>query len=169
MTGLPLNPSDGIWDDGEWVSWGWVNGQIARQALQSEYPLANLEVVEVVEQLVASARQYRQHTGRYLQIWGQLGELYAEIKFGLKCFRPGAAGSDGRIANDYVEVKTISPEKTKKSVTVKRSGNFSKLLLVKISSSFEFDAQMIDRKDLPKGTGKHASVPWTAIEGPRSL
>lgn len=27
MTGQKLNdPSDGIWDDGEWISWDWING-----------------------------------------------------------------------------------------------------------------------------------------------
>ena len=97
-----------------------------------------------------------------MQIWGELGELYAEIKFGLKRHRPGAAGSDGRRGNDFVEVKTISPEKGKDKASVKRSGHFNKLLVIKIGEDFEFDAMMVDRKSLGKGKGKHARVAWNA-------
>jgi hypothetical protein len=45
-------------------------------------------------------------------------------------------------------------------VLVKRAGNFSKLLIVKISKDFEFKAKMIDRKRLGKGTGKHIHAKW---------
>lgn len=31
MTGLPMDPGDGIYDDGEWISWHYLNGQIAHQ------------------------------------------------------------------------------------------------------------------------------------------
>jgi len=57
-------------------------------------------------------------------------------------------------------VKTISPEKTNKTVQVKRAGNFNKLLVVKIDENFEFDARLIDRKKLKKGQGKYAKVSW---------
>ncbi len=84
---------------------------------------ADAEVIRVFEQLLKAASLYKKRTGRYLQICGELGELYAEIKFGLKRHRPGAAGSDGRLGNDFVEVKTISPEKTKDKEIVKLSGH----------------------------------------------
>ena len=161
MTGQPLRDySDGIYDDGEWISWDWINGHIADQELRGEFPDANLEVVKIFQELVSLAEAYKRETGRYLQIWGELGELYAEIKFGVVRHRPGTPGSDGRIGNDWVEVKTISPEKLSEVIQVKRAGNFNKLLVVKISEDFEFEARMIDRTLLRKGKGKHAKLQW---------
>jgi len=165
MTGMPLkDSSEGIWDDGEWISWDWINGQLADQELQAEYPQASLAVVRVFEDLVAAAQEYKEATGRYLQIWGELGELYAEIKFGIVRHAPGTQGSDGRLGNDWVEVKTISPEKTAETIQVKRAGNFNKLLVVKISEEFEFEAKIIDRKKLGKGKGKHAKFSWQSAK-----
>ena len=106
-----MDTSDGIWDDGEWISWDWINSQLADQELKAEYPQAPIEVIQIFEELVNSVQEYKAATGRYLQIWGELGELYAEIKFGLARHVPGTQGSDGRLGNDWVEVKTISPEK----------------------------------------------------------
>lgn len=164
MTGRPiLDSSDGIYDDGEWISWDWINQQIYEQELLAEYPQAGLAVVQVFEDLVAAAAHYKALTGRYLQIWGELGELYAEIKYGLKRHAPGTQGSDGRLGNDWIEVKTISPEKNKAKIQVKRAGNFNKLLVVRISECYEFEARLIDRKRLAKGTGKVASLSWSSL------
>jgi len=58
------------------------------------------------------------------------------------------------------EPKTISPHKTSDTVMVKRAGNFNRLLIVKISESFKFEAKMIDRKSLRKGDGKYAKATW---------
>ena len=63
--------------------------------------------------------------------------------------------------NDYIEIKTISPEKSDDEVRVKRAGNFNMLLVVKIDKHFKFESKMIDRKHLPKGNGKFASVKWS--------
>jgi hypothetical protein len=167
-TGQELNdPSEGIWDDGEWISWDWINGQLYEQERQAEFPGASIEIIQIYDDLVDAAIQYKTLTGRYLQIWGELGELYAEIKFGIKRHPPGAQGSDGRLGNDFVEVKTISPEKGAKKVQVKRAGNFNKLLVVKINENFEFEAKMVDRHVLAKGTGKHASISWRTIPEPK--
>ena len=114
MSGRTINgPTDGIWDDGEWISWDWINSQLADQELKSEYPKASLEVIRVFEELVYVVQDYIVATGRYLQIGGELGELYVEIKYGILRHAPGTQGSDGRLGNDWVEVKTISPEKRK--------------------------------------------------------
>lgn len=161
MTGIPIrDSSEGIWDDGEWISWEWINSQLYAQELQEEFPHASVEVIQVFEDLVHAAQTYYESTGRFLQIWGELGELYAEIKFGLKRHQPGTQGSDGRIGNDWVEVKTISPEKGSTTAFVKRAGNFNKLLIVRINEDFEFQAKMIDRKMIKKGTGKGAKIKW---------
>ena len=164
MTGQVLNdPSDGIYDDGEWISWDWINQQIYQQDLREEYPKASSpELAELFEELIDLARRHHALTGRYLQIWGELGELYAELKVGIKRHRPGAPGSDGRLGNDFVEVKTISPEKSGRTVEVKRTGNFNKLLVVRITADFQFEARMIDRRKLGKGTNK-ARVNWQSL------
>ena len=164
MTGLPMNdPSDGIYDDGEWISWDWINGQLYKQELQEQYPKADPELVEIFESLVGIATEYHQKTGRYLQMWGELGEFYAEIKYGIKRHRPGTPGSDGRIGNDFIEVKTISPEKGYHKVQVKRSGNFSKLVVVRITEHFDFESRIINRTSLRKGSGKAAHVAWSRM------
>jgi hypothetical protein len=86
----------------------------------------------------------------------KLGELYGEIKYGIERHRPGQPGSDGRLGNDWIEIKTISPEKLASKVQVKRAGNFNKLLIVRIDSDFQFESRLLDRKALGKGTGKYA-------------
>ena len=156
--------SDGIWDDGEWIGWDWINGQLSDQELRAEYPKASLEIIRVFEDLVALAQEYYDVTGRYLQIWGELGELYAEIKYGIVRHAPCTAGSDGRLGNDWIEVKTISPEKMNETIQVKRAGNFNKLLVVKISEDFEFEAKIVNRKQLGKGKGKHARLSWKSAK-----
>lgn len=152
--------SDGVWDDGEWISWDWINGHLYEQELRAEFPTADPRVVDIFHRTVDAAAQYREVTGSYLQIWGELGELYAEIKYGLKRHRAHASGSDGKLGNDFVEVKTISPEKGVDHVHVKRAGHFSKLLVVKINADFEFEARLIDRRALGKGKGKRARFAW---------
>lgn len=152
--------TDGVWDDGEWISWDWINGQLHAQELREQYPNAGPELIDVFEQLVDAAEQYHQITGRYLQVWGELGELYAQIRYGVKLHPPHTRGSDGRLGNDFVEIKTISPEKSKACISVKRAGNFNKLLIVRITEEFRFEARLIDRKVLKKGTGKLAKFAW---------
>jgi hypothetical protein len=42
------------------------------------------------------------------------------------------------------------------------------LLIVKINEDFEFEAKLIDRRELVKGKGKRASVSW-ACKWPNKL
>ncbi|PAU51995.1 hypothetical protein BZL41_26370 [Pseudomonas sp. PIC25] len=167
MTGKKLsNSSDGIWDDGEWISWDYINEQLEEQDLLAEYPGGSIELIRTFEDLIAVATAYKDLTGRYLQIWGELGEFYAEVKYGIKRHRAHAPGSDGRLGNDFIEVKTISPEKGSSPVLVKRAGNFSKLIVVKISKDWQFESRIIDRKRISKGSGKHAKVRWNSYDEP---
>ena len=165
MTGkIVEGSSDAIWDDGEWISWEWINGQLHEQELRERYPNADPQLIEIFETLVYDAAWYKNHTGRYLPIFGELGEIFAEITFGIKRHKPRTQGSDGRMGNDFIEVKTITPEKKKEAVSVKRQGNFNKLLAVKISENFEFEARIIDRKDIGKFKGKEATVAWSSMK-----
>lgn len=121
------------------------------------------ELVGIFENLVDSAKSYHSLTGRYLQIWGELGELFAEIKYSIKRHKPHTRGSDGKLGNDYIEIKTISPEKAGELVQVKRAGNFNKLLVIKINKDFDFEGRFIERKTLSKGDGTHARVSWSKL------
>lgn len=161
MTGQELaDPSDGIWDDGEWISWDYINQHLEDQELRAEFPKASLELVRTFLDLVEVAVRYNALTDRYLEIWGELGELFVEVKYGLRRHRVHAPGADGRIGNDFVEVKTLSPGKATDIVQVKRSGNFSKVFLVKISEGFQFEAREIHRSRVKKGPGKYARIRW---------
>ena len=147
----------GIWDNIEEIvdeEGGW----------DSDYKPKNpttLELWELLDELVEASRNYHEVTGRHLPIFGELGELYGEAKYGIKRHKPFAQGSDGKLGNDFVEIKTISPLKSDSTVRVKRAGNFSKLLIVKISEDFEFKAKMLNRKNLRKGSGKHIKAKWS--------
>jgi len=140
--------------------WEWVP---ASENLLADSAHGTPELTAIFESLVESAISYHAITGRYLQIWGELGELFAEVKYGIKRHKPHTRGSDGRLGNDVIEVKTISPEKTGEQVQVKLAGNFNKLLVVKISKDFEFDSRLVSRKRLPKSDGAHARVSWSTL------
>lgn len=170
MTGEIIEgSSDAVWDDGEWISWNWINQQIYEQELKERYPDVEPELIHIFEELVDSAATYKEVTGRYLPIFGELGELFAEITFGIKRHKPRTQGSDGRLGNDFIEIKTITPEKKHHKVAVKRKGNFNKLLVVKINKEFEFEARMLDRKEMSKGNGKLATVSWSSMKSKKDI
>jgi hypothetical protein len=146
-------------------TWEWV--PIKEKELPVVCPQDDPELVMIFESLVENAMSYHELTGRYLQIWGELGELYAEIEYSIKRHKPHARGSDGKLGNDFVEIKTISPEKNGGQVQVKRAGNFNRLLVIKISEKFEFEGRFIERKRLSNGEGTYARVSWSALSTSR--
>lgn len=168
MTGIEIEPSDGIWDDGEWISWEWINQQLEDEPEDDAYsepvepyqsrdgfPFSVLEQTEIFQDLVDCAARHFENTGRYLQVWGELGEIYAEIKFGLRRHRTHRAGSDGTISGKIVEVKTISPEKNSNRVFVKSQGDFEQLLIIRIDRDFRFKGKLFDRSELMGIAGKY--------------
>lgn len=127
------------------------------------FPLSVLEQTEILEDLVDCAERHFRNTGRYLQVWGELGEIYAEVKFGLCRHGTHRAGSDGTIGGKLVEVKTISPEKASDQVVVKSQGDFEQLLIVRIDENFEFTGKLINRDELADGGGRFLR---TRMRGP---
>ena len=95
-----------------------------------------LERTRVFRDLVDCATRHFENTGRHLQVWGELGEIYAEIQFGLRRYETGTAGSDGIISGNLAEEKTILPERSTDWVTVKSKGDF------------HFKAKLFDRRQL---------------------
>jgi len=152
------------WD---YIDRDWVNSQLVDAAEEKSrqgesipfksrggFPFSTLEQAEIFYDLVDCATRHFENTGRYLQIWGELGEIYAEIKFGLRRHGTHEAGSDGTINGKLVEVKTISPEKASDRVLVKSQGNFEQLLIVRIDEEFQFKGKLIERSELKGASGK---------------
>lgn len=128
------------------------------------FPLSVLEQAEILEDLVDCAERHFRNTGRYLQVWGELGEIYAEVKFGLCRHGTHRAGSDGTIGGKLVEVKTISPEKASDQVVVKSQGDFEQLLIVRIDENFEFTGKLINRNELTDGGGRFLRTRMQGLE-----
>lgn len=155
------------WDE-LYVSRAWVEEELKEQvptsvtspaakaafASRAGAPFSVLEQAQILEDLVDCAERHLQNTGRYLQIWGELGEIYAEVRFGLRRHGSHEPGSDGTINGKLVEVKTISPEKAGDHVVVKRQGNFEQLLIVRIDEHFNFTAKLFNRDALADGGGR---------------
>ena len=152
----------------EYIDREWVDSQLEdgvedkclsgepRNSFQSRdgFPFSTIAQAEIFYDLVDCAERHFENTGRYLQIWGELGEIYAEIKFGLRRHRTHQAGSDGTIGGKLVEVKTISPEKTSDRILVKSQGNFEQLLIVRVDRDFQFQGKLFDRNELKGALGK---------------
>ena len=168
MTGLPIADSgDGIWDDGEWISWTWINEQLEHQERRSNdihYASdAPQPQAPSLRQLVQDAVEYDQaNPGSPSPLWGKIGEMYVAERFGVLLSRDHAQGHDGRLGNELVEIKTITPHKRRSFVRVKRSGNFSVLAIVRINDRHFFDARLIARSHILKhGEGKYAVISWS--------
>lgn len=160
-----LGPDNAFWDDGEWVSWADIDEQIQYKEWGAKYPNADRSLIPIFEELLSVAEEYNRITGSHLQVYGDIGELFGAITYGVKLHSNYAQGSDGRLGNDFVEVKTITPFKANDYVEVKASGNFSKLLVVKINQDFELSCRMVARKDLPKAKGGKHRISWLEIAG----
>jgi len=158
------NDDNAIYDDGEWVTWTEINSHLERLEFQAQYPELEVDLVPVFQKLLAVAQDYHYLTGSHLQVYGDLGELYGAITHGLKLHRNYAQGSDGKIGNHFVEVKTITPFKSNNLVELNLKRNFSKVLIVKITSEFEVKSKLIDRKTLPKPKGDKLLLDWDQFE-----
>lgn len=155
------------WED-SFLSREWIDSQLKNESediasaitpdlpFQSRdgFPFSLLHQKQIFHDLVNCASRHYENTGRYLQVWGELGEIYAEIKFSLCRHKTHMPGSDGIIAGKLVEVKTISPERSGNLVVVKSSGNFQQLLIVRISPDFKFQGKLFDRSELKGAAGK---------------
>ena len=162
-----LGPDNAIWDDGEWVSWDEINQQIQYKEWGAKYPNADRSLVPIFEDLLSTAEHYHNVTGSHLQVYGDIGELFCAITHGMKLNRNYAAGADGRLGNDHVEVKTITPFKNCDVVEINLDRNFSQVLIVKINADFEVRGKLIDRKALPKGKrrGNRLRIDWAQFGG----
>lgn len=154
------NDDNAIWDDGEWITWDEINSHLELLEFGAAFPHLDVDLVPVFQRLLAAAEEYNRLTGSHLQVYGDLGELYGAITHGIKLHRNYAQGSDGRLGDDFVEVKTITPFKSTETVTLNLKRHFSKVLIVKINADFEVEGRLIDRKGLPKVKGDRITLNW---------
>lgn len=159
------NEDNAIYDDGEWITWDEINSHLDRLEFQARFPNLDVDLVPIFQELLAVAQDYHHLTGSHLQVYGDLGELYGAITHGIKLHRNYAQGSDGKLGNHFVEVKTITPFKTKDTITLNLKRNFSKVLIVKIDADFEVQGKLIDRKALKKVKGDKLTLNWGDFAG----
>ena len=72
-----LGPDNAIWDDGEWVSWDEINQQLQYKEWGAKYPNADRALIPIFEDLLLLAEAYHLQTGLHLQVYGDIGELFA--------------------------------------------------------------------------------------------
>lgn len=153
MDNEAFGPWNAIWDDGEWISWASIDSHLAKRELQARYPKADVSLIPIFEDLLSVAQDYHFTTGKHLQVYGDIGELFGAITFGIKLHNNYAKGSDGRIGNDFVEIKTITPFKKAPAINVRLDRHFGKLLVVKIDEEFSVRGLLVDRSRLPIACG----------------
>lgn len=152
-----------FYDDGEWVTWSEIDEQLRYKEWGAKYPNAIRSMIPYFEDLISLAENYHVETGLHLNVYGDIGELFGAITYGIKLNKTYAQGADGRLGNDHVEIKTITPFKNRDEVYVKLSGNWSKLLVVKINQDFQVSGRMLDRQGLPKKRAKYLRVKWNDL------
>jgi len=149
-----------FYDDGEWITWSEIDEQLRYKEWGAKYPNAIRSMIPYFEDLISLAESYHFETGLHLNVYGDIGELFGAITYGIRLNKTYAQGADGRLGDDHVEIKTITPFKNRDEVHVKLSGNWSKLLVVKINAEFQVSGRMIGRRQLPKRNGKLLRVKW---------
>lgn len=157
------NDENAIYDDGEWITWTEINSHLERLEFQAAFPHLEVDLVSIFQQLYEVATEYHDLTGSHLQVYGDLGELYGAIVHKVKLHRNYAQGSDGKIGDDFVEIKTITPFKSNNVITLNMDRNFSKVLIVRIDQNFQFSSKLISRKCLPKTSGRILRIDWDQI------
>ncbi len=167
MTGIPIrDPGDGIYDDGEWISWEYIDRQIAIQEGERVEEDFREEDSPEMQWLLMEAEQDEEDGIIPSPKWGHIGEVYVKRRFGVVLSREHAQGHDGRLGNDFVEIKTLTPNKHRPIVRVKRKGNFSILVVVRVNRDHEFDALLVRRDKLPMaGEGDYLYVHWNTLRG----
>ncbi|MBL4813046.1 MAG: hypothetical protein JKX69_12000 [Rhodobacteraceae bacterium] len=121
-------------DDGGWVSWQQLGRKAAPQATLDQYPKADPALVAHFEHLLMMAKAYHQQTGRHLQIYNDIGQLYGAIAYGIKL----GASDDTRI------VRTFGPDKRPQPVSDAALPGTARVLTVRIDAQFNVTSQMSD-------------------------
>jgi hypothetical protein len=166
MTGIAIrDSSEGVWDDGEWISWSYINEQID---LQENGPAPTEENEEIYDEQdrepspellfrILHAKNHYEHTlGRISPDWGPIGEAYIAERFEeVKLCSRNTEGHDARLGNALVEIKTITPHKRQAFVQVKRAGNFTILAVVRVSDDNKLEVRFIPGVNYRQGMAEN--------------
>lgn len=169
-----LGPDNAFWIDGEWLAWDSIIdpeevrysrlAELEREAsLRRNYPNADLALVPYFRDLLGLAESYFFDTGQHLDVYGDIGELFGAIMYGIKLHKNYAQGSDGKLGKDFVEIKTIAPTNSKQQTSVRLDRHFNRLLVVRISDDFEVSGCLVHRADLPKRSGRFMRLSWESM------
>lgn len=79
------NDENAIYDEGEWITWTEINSHLERLEFEHRFPHLDVDLVPIFQNLLAVAQDYHHLTGRHLQVYGDLGELYGTIAHGRWC------------------------------------------------------------------------------------
>lgn len=138
------------WTGDQWLSWGDINDPAHAVQIRNHFPYADPTHIAALQGLLHTAASFNVATKRHLQIYGDIGELYGAIVHGIALHRFNAQGSDGRLGDDFVEIKTISPFKKRKLVNLRMDRHFSKILVVQVMQDFSLQGVLVSRSVLPK-------------------
>jgi hypothetical protein len=159
-----LTENSAIVDDGERFDLDFIELRPVHDAFREKYPNADLTLLPILKDLLVIAKKYHTATKSHLQVYGDIGELFGAVTFGIDLHSNYAQGSDGRLGNDFVEIKTITPFKGKPAVSIDLKGNFSKLLVVKIDEELRIEGRLVARASLPKSRTGKLMITWDSLE-----
>jgi hypothetical protein len=138
--------------------------------LKTRFPRGDLSSIRQYLRLANAVQEYYELTGRHLNVYGAMAELYGAMVWGIQLHKlPNAQGSDGKRGNAFVEIKAIGPRSKSNRVAVKLSGHFSELLVVKFSLEGEGNcdylggatSRLVRRKDLGAAKTGMARLAWS--------
>jgi hypothetical protein len=152
------------WTCDHWLSLGDIHDPAQAAYIQRKFPDADAAHIVALQRLLKTAREFAAATRRNLHIFGDVGELYGAVVHGIELNRRNAVGSDGRLGDDFVEIKTITPFKNKQAVHVRMDRNFNKLLVVRVLHDFSVQGVLVSRSDLPKSYSTEIMLEWEFLE-----
>lgn len=171
--------SDGFWNGNGPSSWD-VIGDLVRGGFKDRYTsyLTDLNhqrfrtlrqrattpsQVARFGEMLDRTRDYHQATGGHLHLYGDLGELFGAITYGIRLDHSYTGAVDGHLGRDAVMIKTLTPFADHDQVTIHLDVAFSKLLLVRIDETFAVSGRMIERQDLNTATDNRLSLTWDML------
>lgn len=169
-----MDDDHAFYDNGEWVTWTQIGeweerskheDQIDDDQEEGDESNSVFNLDSALETLLSLAETHYHETGRHLNVYGDIGELFGASELGIKLHDDMyQEGSDGILGDKLVEIKTITPFKNRNQVIVKQSGNFDILLIVRVDEYFEISFRMVDRASLPKQKGKYFRIDWNTLQ-----
>ena len=135
-----IDTETGTREEPRWLHWDNVTDSVRRNEGAAPHS-ADPEIVALFDELLAAAKSYRELTGLHLDVFQELGELYAEIHYGVGCNRKGAVRGTGGIA--VRTIKTTAPK-----VSLRGIEGLDRLLVIRISDDYVFEAKVASRQHL---------------------